>query len=114
MNSTPDFSIDINGKLKIIMDAKNWLSESYDDAKYKMLGYLNNLYGTIGILFFHTKKQSFTYNPEIDKPSYPLNYHLEQALFQCIIPFQLTEKMLQIKMDALEKIINIILKNLFE
>ena len=46
----PDFSIERNGELKVIMDAKNWLRAKHE-AIYKMLGYLNNLDGTIEIFF---------------------------------------------------------------
>ena len=33
------------------MDAKNW-SDKKDEAIYKMLGYINNLDGNVGVLFF--------------------------------------------------------------
>ena len=50
-NATLDFTIEKDGELKVIMDAKNWF-EPKNEAIYKMLGYLNNLDVSTGVLFF--------------------------------------------------------------
>ena len=114
LNSEPDFSIEVKGKLKIIMDAKNWLNESYNDAKYKMLGYLNNLDGTLGVLFFPIKKPSSLDYLESEMPSFQLKNHINQCLVQCVIPFRMPDKMVSIKNETLEKLTNIILREILE
>jgi hypothetical protein len=112
LNSKPDFSVEVNGELKIIMDAKNWLAQ-HNEAKYKMLGYLNNLDATTGILFFPLKKALNGYL-ETDKPLKQLKNHKNQSLLQFVIPFQLSNKLINKKNEALEKLSDIILKMAFD
>ena len=53
---TPDIVISTNNdKNEIIIDAKNWHNKDFSDAKYKMLGYLENFASNIGILYFISK-----------------------------------------------------------
>lgn len=76
----PDFSIEKDEELKVIMDAKNWLQPKVD-AIYKMLGYLNNLDATVGILFF--PNESSLSEQRIYKGS-GLRNHKNQLLFNCV------------------------------
>jgi hypothetical protein len=78
----PDFSIEKDGELKVVMDAKNWL-QSKVDAIYKMLGYLNNLDATIGILFFPNATALGEHR--IHRGS-DLKNHKNQVLFNCVAP----------------------------
>jgi len=53
--SRPDFTIQIDDEIPIIMDPKNYSTSQVGDAIHKMLGYLMNLAkfnATTGILFF--------------------------------------------------------------
>jgi hypothetical protein len=58
--STPDFTIEMDGEIPIIMDPKNYSTTQTGDAFHKMLGYMvnlgkfnpNKLQPSLGILFF--------------------------------------------------------------
>ena len=53
--STPDFTIEMDGEIPVIMDPKNYSTTQTGDAIHKMLGYMINLgkfNPQLGILFF--------------------------------------------------------------
>ena len=60
VKSTPDFTIEMDGEIPIIMDPKNYSTTQTGDTFYKMLGYMLNLgklnpnksKTSLGILFF--------------------------------------------------------------
>lgn len=101
--SEPDYTIEIKGKLKVILDAKNW-SDRKDEAIYKMLGYLNNLDGELGVLFFPNVI-------DIDKFEYKglnLKNHINQSIINCVLPLSGEDKIEQKKLQ-LEKLFEVIL-----
>jgi hypothetical protein len=108
INANPDFSIEKNGELKIIMDAKNWLQPK-TEAVYKMLGYLNNLDGTIGILFFPNEA---SLGGERIFEGHDLQHHKKQLLFNCVVKPSGSEEAIHRKQDALKQTVGIIFQNL--
>ena len=108
VGAQPDFSIEINGQLKVIMDAKNWLQPKHE-AIYKMLGYLNNLDGTIGILFF--PNESSLSHQRVFK-GINLQHHQYQLLFNCVVKPKKSDEAINEKHNALRKIANMIFHNL--
>jgi hypothetical protein len=105
----PDFTIEVDGKLEVILDAKNWAHQK-DEAIYKMLGYLGNYDCTLGILFFP--------NPisldrtGVIKPVVPLKNHLNQCLVNCVTPFSRMENKDHFKETALAEVADIIIRHL--
>ena len=79
----PDFTIEKDGKLAAVLDAKNWFLEDKKEAIYKMLGYMNNLNCPVGMLFFPNKKQ-LANNPIHYSISGPGHY-LDNCLFNCVL-----------------------------
>lgn len=82
VGALPDFTIEVAGKIKAVMDAKNWLLEDRKGAIYKMLGYMNNLDTSLGILFFPSEsqlKEKRIHHGE------GLTYHRNQCLFNCVL-----------------------------
>ncbi len=63
--STPDFSIYCNKKLIAIIDAKNYLSESIEPGRSKILAYMMNLKCNFGVGVF-PKTESKIYEKDID------------------------------------------------
>lgn len=112
INANPDFSIEVKGELKVIMDAKNWIVERIDEAEYKMLGYLNNLDGKLGILFFPKEKSRISEGLSITKPLVELKHHYDQCLVDCVLPISSDSNSIDNKYIRLEKIINLILTSI--
>lgn len=114
LNAYPDFTIEKEGSLKVVMDAKNWL-ESKSDAMYKMLGYLNNLDATLGILFY-PNSHSLPKEPIIFAED--LKNHKNQCLINFVIePFSTQESVRnrQETFDSLHDIIiDVIRENAME
>jgi hypothetical protein len=106
INARPDYSVEKDGELKVIMDAKNWQELKYE-AVYKMLGYLNNLDGTIGILFF-PNESSLSDQRILRGPS--LKYHQNQLLFNCVVRPNSSQEAIREKHEALKQITEIILE----
>jgi len=90
--SNPDFTVQIPGteKIPIVMDPKNWKSNS-GEAIHKMLGYLMNLnkFGaSIGILFFsyaigqHTQQGKENVRNIIEKPH---EIHGKELMFTTMV-----------------------------
>ena len=98
-NANPDFSIEKDGELKIIMDAKNWSKLKYE-AIYKMLGYLNNLDGTIGMLFFPNS----LYLDRTICHGTNLKHHKDQLLFNCVLKPSKSSKTVNEKRNAFKQI----------
>lgn len=82
LQGEPDYSIEVNGKSLVIMDAKNW-ADRKDEAIYKMLGYLNNFDGTLGILIF--PNNVFLSDNSIMRGE-GLTNHSNQTIFNCVLP----------------------------
>jgi hypothetical protein len=108
INARPDFSIERDSKLNVIMDAKNWLQPKLE-AIYKMLGYLNNLDGTIGILFF-PNDTSLSDHRICRGPN--LKHHKNQLLFNCVVRPSGSEEAIHQKQDALKQTVEMIFQNL--
>ena len=83
VHAVPDFTIESDGAIKVILDAKNWLLDDKKEAIYKMLGYLNNLDASFGVLFFPTKKQLGTEILHCGDLS--MKFHKSQWLFNCVL-----------------------------
>lgn len=101
--SEPDYTIEANEKIIAIMDAKNW-SNRKDEAIYKMLGYLNNLDGDLGVLFFPN-------SIDVDKFEYKglnLKNHLDQRIINCVMSLSSKDKT-NSKTIELKKLIDVIL-----
>jgi len=108
IKARPDFSIEKEGELKILMDAKNWLQPKVE-AIYKMLGYLNNLDGTIGILFFPNERSLG------DKRLFNgsrLKHHQNQLLFNCVVRPSGSREAIRQKQNAFRQIVQIVFQNL--
>lgn len=105
INARPDFSIERDSKLKVIMDAKNWLQPKLE-AIYKMLGYLNNLDGTIGILFF-PNDTSLSDRRICRGPN--LKHHKNQLLFNCVVRPSGSPETIHQKQDAFKQVAQIII-----
>ena len=104
VNAQPDFSIEVDSRLRVIMDAKNWMKPKHE-AIYKMLGYLNNLDGAVGILFF--PNESSLSDQRIYK-GVNLQHHQNQFLFNCVIkPTKSTEAISE-KRQRLKQIVKMI------
>jgi hypothetical protein len=87
LNSKPDFSIETHDRLIMVMDAKNWSNRSKDEARYKMLGYLNNLDLTTCIVFFPSDKG---FRPLISfTPKISVENHLDQSITECCFPISM-------------------------
>jgi hypothetical protein len=112
LDANPDFTIEFNGEVKIIMDAKNWVIERVDEAEYKMLGYLNNQDGNIGILFFPEEKYRITNGLKIIRPEGKLKNHIDQCLVDCVLPISPDSISIKNKNERLEKVAEIILDSL--
>jgi len=112
LDSHPDFTVEMNGEVKVIMDAKNWMIERVDEAEYKMLGYLNNQDGNIGILFFPEEKYKITNGLKIITPEIKLKNHVDQCLVDCVLPISPDQNSIWNKNDRLEKISEIIMNSL--
>jgi hypothetical protein len=108
INARPDFSLEKDGKLRIVMDAKNWLQPKFE-AIYKMLGYLNNLDGTIGILFF--PNESSIEEQRICK-GLNLQHHQNQLLYNCVVRPSSSQESIRQKQDAFRQVAEIIFQNL--
>lgn len=108
INANPDFSIEKNGELRIIMDAKNWLQPKAE-AIYKMLGYLNNLDGIIGILFFPNEA---SLGDERIYEGHDLKHHKNQLLFNCVVKPSGSKEAIHRKQNALKQTAEIIFHNL--
>jgi hypothetical protein len=107
LKGEPYYTIEVKGKSKIIMDAKNW-TERKDDAVYKMLGYLNNFDGCLGILFF--PNDTSLDNKFISKGD-ELTNHSNQLMFNCVFPLSGQNKIEKKKL-ALYSLIELIIKYL--
>jgi hypothetical protein len=94
------------------MDAKNWIVEQIDEAEYKMLGYLNNLDGKLGILFFPKEKSRISNGLSITKPLVELKHHQDQCLIDCVLPISSDTNSINNKNLRLDKIIDIILNSI--
>jgi hypothetical protein len=103
LNGQPDYSIEVNGKSKVIMDAKNW-TERKDDAVYKMLGYLNNFDGCLGILFF---PNYISLDNNFISKGEELNHHSNQLMFNCVLPLSGQNK-IEKKKIALNNLIQLV------
>jgi hypothetical protein len=108
INARPDFSLEKDGKLKVVMDAKNWLQPKFE-AVYKMLGYLNNLDGTIGILFF--PNESSLSDQRICE-GLNLNHHRNQLLFNCVVRPSGSQEAIRQKHNVLKQTAQIIFRDL--
>jgi hypothetical protein len=112
LNSHPDFTVEVDGKVKVIMDAKNWMVEKVDEAEYKMLGYLNNQDGNIGILFFPEEKSRITNGLKVIRPELKLKNHIDQCLVDCVLPISPDKNSIDNKNQRLEKVTELILDSL--
>jgi len=112
LDSHPDFTVEVNGEVKVIMDAKNWVVERVDEAEYKMLGYLNNQDGNIGILFFPEEKSKITNGLKIMQPELKLKNHFDQCLVDCVLPISPEQDAISKKNERLKKVVEIILNSL--
>lgn len=102
----PDFSIEKDGELRVVMDAKNWFQPKVD-AIYKMLGYLNNLDATVGILFFPNER---SLGEQRIYKGLNLRNHKNQLLFNCVTrPSGSKDNVLQ-KQDALKEATELVLQ----
>ncbi|WP_148680798.1 hypothetical protein [Candidatus Nitrososphaera gargensis] len=106
-NAFPDFTIEVNGHLKVVMDAKNWLQQK-DEAVYKMLGYLDNLDCELGVLFFSNGKKLA--RSGIIKPTTPLKNHLNQCLINVVTPFSNLPDNIEVKQRSLESLFDQIIE----
>ena len=100
--SEPDYTIEVDGILKVIMDAKNW-SDKKDEAIYKMLGYINNLDGNVGVLFFPNVRDI----NKFEHKGLDLKNHTNQSIINCIFPLSGKDKIEQKKIQ-LEKLFKVI------
>ena len=106
----PDFTVEIEGKLIAVLDAKNWLIDDKKKAIYKMLGYINNLDVSTGILFFPTKSQLG--DTRIHYGTAEMKYHKSQCLYNCVLfPSSTSEGYLN-NMNNLDNFLNIIINRL--
>ena len=112
LDSHPDFTVESDGEVKVIMDAKNWADERVDEAEYKMLGYLNNQDGNIGILFFPEEKNKITNGLKIMQPELKLKNHVDQCLVDCVLPISPDQNSITNKNKRLEKVTQIIVDSL--
>ena len=101
----PDYTIEVDGKVKVIMDAKNW-QEQKDNAIYKMLGYLNNFDNCLGVLFFpnvvslNDKNILFGQN---------LKNHINQCLINSVFPLS-GQNRVELKKIALNRLLDHVIK----
>lgn len=96
----PDFTIEVKDELRVILDAKNWIYDK-NDAINKMLAYLNNLDGDLGVLFFPNSR-------DVDLQEYngaTLKNHKNQRIINCVLPLSGKDKIEQKKIQ-LEKLFN--------
>jgi len=112
LDSNPDFTIEVNGEVKVIMDAKNYMVDTIDDAEYKMLGYLNNLDGKIAILYFPQEKSRIPNGLKIMKPELKLKNHINQCLVDCVLPISPDQNSINNKNERLEKVAKIIMNSI--
>jgi len=104
----PDFTIEVAGEIKAVMDAKNWLLEDKIGAIYKMLGYMNNLDAPLGILFFPSESKL-----KEEKVHYGegLEHHKDQCLFNCVLYPSSSSKDYDDKITRFNELLSLILKN---
>jgi len=107
LKGEPDYSIEVNGKCKVILDAKNW-AERKDDAIYKMLGYLNNLDGSLGVLLFPNDVSLS--NGYILK-AVDLENNSNQIIFNCVLPLSGDNK-IERKNNVLKELMELILNHI--
>ena len=81
IDAKPDFSLEHDDKLLLVMDAKNWAEKDQSEAVYKMLGYMNNLDANKGVLFFSRRKESDIFYGQFEGAG--RRFHLNQHLFNC-------------------------------
>lgn len=82
VGALPDFTIEVAGEVRVVMDAKNWLLEDKKKAIYKMLGYMNNLDTRLGVLFFPNELKLKEKRVHHGKG---LKHHKDQCLFNCVL-----------------------------
>lgn len=79
----PDFTVESNGQIVAVLDAKNWLLHNRKEAIYKMLGYMNNFDASTGVLFFPTTAQLGNKRTHYCGPN--VKYHKDQCLYNCVL-----------------------------
>src|SRR5487761_433347 len=107
--SEPDFTVEVDGELKVVMDAKNWREKNQGEAMYKMLGYLNNLDANRGVLFFSSGRNSSQEAYQIFKAT-NLKFHKDQILYNCLLEPSEDATNLSQKNENLTKAAQIILE----
>ncbi len=102
----PDYTIEVEGKVKVIMDAKNWQDQK-ESPIYKMLGYLNNFDNCLGVLFFPNFRSLD--NDRSILLGQNLRNHLNQCLINSVIPLS-AQNRVELKKSAFNTLINQIIK----
>lgn len=107
--AVPDFTIEVAGQVRAVMDAKNWLAEDRKDAIYKMLGYMNNLDTPLGVLFF---PNGSSLGKERVHYGLGLKHHKNQCLFNCVLYPSSSSEEYKNKIKEFSKLLELIFKHI--